>query len=85
MERHITTKGQLVIPVELRRKYGITPKTRIVILDNGDGIVLCPMTKEYINKLKGSLKGSDALEVLIEERRKDREREDAKFLRDSRQ
>lgn len=80
MERYVTTKGRIVIPVELRRKYEITPKTRIVIFDNGNGITLRPMTRQYIKKLKGSLKGSNALEVLLDERRKDREREDSKLL-----
>ncbi|MCC6299261.1 MAG: AbrB/MazE/SpoVT family DNA-binding domain-containing protein [Anaerolineales bacterium] len=81
MDAYITVKGQIVIPVELRRKYGITPNTRIAIVDNGHEIVLRPITKEYLKKLQGSLKGSGALEVLLEERRKDKERENAKFLR----
>jgi len=81
MEAYITTKGQIVIPVELRRKYGITPKTRIMILDNGNEIVLRPITDQYLRKLQGSLKGSGALEFLLEERRKDNERENAKALR----
>ncbi len=81
MEGYITVKGQIVIPAELRRKYGITPNTRIAILDNGNEIILRPITKEYLKKLQGSLKGSNALDVLLDERRKDKEREDAKFRR----
>ncbi|MFN8405779.1 MAG: AbrB/MazE/SpoVT family DNA-binding domain-containing protein, partial [Anaerolineales bacterium] len=81
MEAYITVKGQIVIPAELRRKYGITPNTRIAIVDNGNEIILRPINEEYLKKLQGSLKGSGALEALIEERRKDREREDAKLRR----
>jgi AbrB family looped-hinge helix DNA binding protein len=81
MEAYITVKGQIVIPAELRRKYGITPNTRIAILDNGHEIILRPITEQYLKKLQGSLKGSGALEDLMKERRKDREREDAKFRR----
>ncbi len=44
MEGYITVKGQIVIPAELRRKYGITPNTRIAILDNGNEIILRPIT-----------------------------------------
>ena len=60
---------------------GITPNTRIAILDNGNEIILRPITEEYLKKLQGSLKGSNALDVLMEERLKDKEREDAKFRR----
>lgn len=81
MEAYITTKGQIVIPVELRRKYGITTKTKIMIMDKEDGIVLRPITDQYLRRLQGSLKGSGALEVLLEERRKDKERENAKASR----
>lgn len=74
MEAYITVKGQIVIPAELRRKYGITPNTRIAIVDNGNEIILRPITREYLKSLRGSLQGSNALEVLLEERRKDKER-----------
>ena len=74
METYATTKGQIVIPVELRRKYGITEGTKIVVVDNGNEIVLRPVTRERVAKLRGILKGSGALDVLIEERQKDREK-----------
>lgn len=74
MEAYISTKGQLVIPAELRRKYGIKPGTRVEVIDRGDQIVLQPITEEYVRKLRGSLKGGNALRILEEERRKDKER-----------
>jgi AbrB family looped-hinge helix DNA binding protein len=72
METHVTTKGQIIIPETLRRKYGIKEGTRILVFDNGDSIVLKPMTEEYLKKLQGSLKGKGALKELIDERRKDK-------------
>jgi AbrB family looped-hinge helix DNA binding protein len=78
----ITPKGQLVIPAPLRRKYGITPKTRIVIYEDGERIVLKPVTHEAIERLRGSLAGGlNLTQALLDERAKDREREDAKFRR----
>ena len=74
MKAYISTKGQLVIPAELRRKYGIKPGTRVEVIDRGDQIILQPITEEYVRKLRGSLKGGNALRVLEEERRKDKER-----------
>lgn len=77
MVTHTTTKGQIVIPAALRRKYGITENTKIVILDNGGDIVLRPMTPERISKLRGSLKGKGSLQMLLDERQRDKGREDA--------
>ena len=74
MKTYVSTKGQLVIPAELRRKYGIKPGTRVEVIDRGNQIVLQPITEEYVRKLRGSLKGGNALRVLEEERRKDKER-----------
>lgn len=74
METYSTIKGQIVIPAPLRKKYGITEGTRIVITDNGREIILRPITREYLKSLRGSLKGNKALEVLMEERAKDKKR-----------
>jgi AbrB family looped-hinge helix DNA binding protein len=73
MKIRATAKGQIVIPVVLRRKYGIIEGTRIVISDNGDSIILKPITEKYLKKLQGSLKGKGALKVLIDERLKDKQ------------
>jgi AbrB family looped-hinge helix DNA binding protein len=73
MEIHVSSKGQIVIPAELRRKYAIKAGTKVEIFDDGEQIILRPVTPEYIRSLRGSLKGGDALKVLTEERRKERE------------
>ncbi len=75
METHANKKGQIVIPSILRKKYGIKEGTKIILLDNGDSIVLKPITGQYIRKLQGSLKGTGILKALIKERRNDKERE----------
>ncbi len=75
METYATVKGQIVIPATLRRKYGIKNGTKIIVTDNGDSIILKPVTEQYLINLQGSLKGRGGLKVLVEERRKDKERE----------
>jgi AbrB family looped-hinge helix DNA binding protein len=75
METYATVKGQIVIPATLRRKYGIKDGTKIIITDIGDAIVLKPVTEQSLRNLQGSLKGKGGLKVLLDERRKDRERE----------
>lgn len=68
MKTRATAKGQIVIPAILRRKYGIKEDTRIVVTDDGDSIILKPITEEYLKKLQGSLKGKGALKILLVER-----------------
>lgn len=75
METYATTKGQIVIPASLRRKYGIKVGTKIIVLDNGEEIILKPVNEQYLSKLQGSLKGTGALKALMEERKQDAERE----------
>ena len=75
METYATVKGQIVIPATLRKKYGIKNGTKIIVTDIGDAIVLKPVTEQYLRNLQGSLKGKGGLKVLMEERRKDKERE----------
>ncbi len=53
-----TSKGQLVVPAELRRKYGIKAGTKVKFLEDNLGrIVIQPLTEEYINRLMGYLAG----------------------------
>jgi AbrB family looped-hinge helix DNA binding protein len=70
----VTTKGQLVIPSRLRRKYGIRKGTRVAMIEEESRIILQPLTREYIRSLRGSLKGEpSALKFLNEGRKQDRE------------
>ena len=75
METYATLKGQIVIPASLRRKYGIKNGTKIIVTDIGDAIILKPVTEQYLKNLQGSLKGKGGLKTLLDERRKDKERE----------
>ncbi len=76
METYATVKGQIVIPASLRRKYGIKNGTKIIVMDTGDAILLKPVTEQYLKNLQGSLKGRGGLKALVEERHKDRKREE---------
>jgi AbrB family looped-hinge helix DNA binding protein len=51
-----TSKGQLVIPAELRRKHKIEAGTKVKILEDQFGrIVLQPITDDYIDRVMGLL------------------------------
>jgi AbrB family looped-hinge helix DNA binding protein len=68
-----TSKGQLVIPVELRRKHRIEAGTKVKILEDQFGrIVLQPITDEYIDRVRGLLAhGPDLLAVWEKEHREE--------------
>jgi AbrB family looped-hinge helix DNA binding protein len=70
----VTTKGQVVIPSRLRKKYKIKNGTRIQFQEQGDGIKLMPITPELIRSKAGFLgtKGR-LLKALMEEKKKERE------------
>jgi len=69
----VTSKGQLVIPARLRRRFGITKGTLISFLEENGRIIMLPVTREFVRGLRGSLKGApSALDALLEERKRKR-------------
>jgi AbrB family looped-hinge helix DNA binding protein len=75
-----TSKGQLVIPVDLRRKHGITAGTKVKLLEDQFGrIVLQPITESYIDRVMGCLaEGPDLIKVWKEDRRREGRHEERK-------
>jgi AbrB family looped-hinge helix DNA binding protein len=70
---HFSVKGQVVIPGWLRKEFDIEEGTRAFIYQDGDAIVLKPITPKHIRHLRGSLKGTGVLKALIEDRKRERE------------
>ena len=69
----VTTKGQLVIPARLRRRFGIKKGTTVSFLEDDGRIIVQPVTREFIRGLRGSLKGEpSAFAALLEERKRER-------------
>lgn len=76
---YITSKGQLVVPAKLRRRYGIKPGTKICFIERGHEILFQPVTKEYIHSICGMLKSHTSItQELLKERSKDKQIEDKK-------
>jgi AbrB family looped-hinge helix DNA binding protein len=70
----VSTKGQIVIPSKLRRKYSIRKGTQVAFVENENCLVLQPLTPEFIRSLRGSLKGEpSALRLLLKERKRERD------------
>ena len=75
----VTIKGQIVIPAKIRRKIGLKKGTKVAITEKGNGFMVEPLNKQYFEKFAGILKGKGkASKALLEERRKDKEREDSR-------
>jgi AbrB family looped-hinge helix DNA binding protein len=69
----VTTKGQLVIPARLRRRFGIKKGTRVTFVEDAGRIIVQPVTREFIRGLRGSLPGEpSALTGLLSERKRER-------------
>ncbi len=70
---YFTVKGQVVIPRWLRKEFDIEEGTRALVYQDGDHIVLKPMTVKRYDALQGCLKGKGVLEALMEDRKRERE------------
>jgi bifunctional DNA-binding transcriptional regulator/antitoxin component of YhaV-PrlF toxin-antitoxin module len=51
-----TTKGQVVIPLRLRKLYHITDGTRAILTATDEGILLKPVTAALIKRGRGIIK-----------------------------
>ena len=77
---YVTSKGQLVVPAKLRRRYGIKPGTKVCFVERENEILFQPVTKEYIRSVCGMLKSETSVtHALLKERARDKEREEAKL------
>ncbi len=67
----LTSKGQLVIPAELRRRLGIRKGTRVAITEENGRLILQPITEKFINSMYGCLKGSGVYEFWEREHKRE--------------
>lgn len=70
----MTGKGQIVIPAKVRRKLGIKVGTRVQVDvdESAQRIILTPITREYIDALRGRFKGKGLIKALAAEKTRDR-------------
>ncbi|MDP3723009.1 MAG: AbrB/MazE/SpoVT family DNA-binding domain-containing protein [Candidatus Omnitrophota bacterium] len=66
----VGTKGQLVIPRQIRAMFHIKKGTRVRFGEKNGEIVLTPLTPQYFENMAGFLgTGGKALRVLLEEKK----------------
>ena len=71
----ISSKGQIVIPANLRKRYGLKEGTTVLFQEDHGRLVLEPSNYAAIYALQGSLADFPLEEDLAKERRAERERE----------
>lgn len=76
----MSSKGWVVIPKELRKKYGLRPGKEVDLVDVGEALYVVPVPDDPIEAAAGMFKGSPSmLDALLEERTLEREREEAEI------
>jgi len=70
----ISSKGQVVIPVDLRRKYKLGPRTKVVFGEKDGKLTMESLALNEILALCGKYAGLPLEEDLAESRRKDEEK-----------
>ena len=77
MSSTVTSKGQLVVPAKIRRRFGIKPGTTVRFIERDGEILFQPVTAEFIRGLQGSLEADGPVTpALLRERAADRKREE---------
>ncbi len=68
----VLTKGQIVIPASIRKKYDIHPGNALQIFEYGNLIYLVPPVKDPVQDAMGCIPKTPSLsKVLLKERKKD--------------
>jgi AbrB family looped-hinge helix DNA binding protein len=70
----VTVNGQIVIPVKIRRKFGIKKGTKIAFVEQNGKLMIQPLDKNYFENLAGILDtDGDMLKGLMEDKKKERQ------------
>jgi AbrB family looped-hinge helix DNA binding protein len=72
----ISAKGWIVIPHELRKRYGFRAGDKVALVDYGGVLSIVPAMTDPVEEAAGSLKGDRSLtRALLAERAEERGRE----------
>ena len=71
----ISSKGQVVVPAELREQLGLKKGTRATWTEERGRLILVPITERLLDEIQGFLKPRPSQPSMFEEHFKDRNRE----------
>lgn len=73
----VSSKGQIVIPAELRVKYNLKPGTEMEVRESAGRLYLFPVLADPVEQARGILKGGRSLtEALLTSRKEALAQED---------
>ncbi len=73
---HVSSKGQIVLPAAIRKKYSIVAGSTLSVVEWAGTICLVPGAADPVGELRGMLTGTGySSEEFLAERRRDRERD----------
>ena len=61
----VSSKGWIVIPADLRKKYGLIPGRQVQVVDYGGVISLVPVEDDPIEASRGLLSGGPSLTKML--------------------
>ncbi|RLG60094.1 MAG: AbrB/MazE/SpoVT family DNA-binding domain-containing protein [Candidatus Hydrothermarchaeota archaeon] len=67
----LSSKGQIVIPADIRKKYGLRPGSRVEIFDMEGQIVLCSIPEDPIEAAHGFLSSRRSISEMLKEAREE--------------
>lgn len=80
MKAKVSTKGWVVIPAALRRRYRLKPGTVVEFREEGEKLFIVPSRVDPVEELFGKLAGPVSLTgVLLDDRAAELKREEAAF------
>ena len=75
MRIRMSSKGQVVLPAAVRRKYGLSAGDELELADAGDHLVVWPAAPDPVTRLQGFLSArpgeTSLVDALLESRRAD--------------
>ena len=72
----VSGKGWIVIPKEMRERFGLKKGDKVHIIDDYGSIIIVPVSKDPIAEGRGMLKGGTGTEGLLADRRWELEKEE---------
>ncbi len=67
----LTSKGQLLIPVSLRKKYGMEPGSKVLLEETESGVMIRPVNEKYVKSFRGILSSNGKLKEEVKAYKED--------------
>jgi AbrB family looped-hinge helix DNA binding protein len=72
MKTKVTTRGQVSIPAEIRKKLNIDSETKLEWFIEGNTVRIIPIPKDPISAFRGRGKGTYTTQDLLKDRKRER-------------